>query len=160
MSNQTEKASREELLTALVRQTRLSQIASDKMDDAFCRRAGINLSDARCVDLLDVLGPMTAGELAAAASLSPGAVTSLLDRLEEAGMVTRSRDAGDRRRVVVELTDHARKLAWDAYGPMADYGRPYLDQLSDEELARLVGFLEVATEVNERRARELREEKG
>ena len=160
MSNQTEKASREELLTALVRQTRLSQIASDKMDDAFCRRAGINLSDARCVDLLDVLGPMTAGELAAAASLSPGAVTSLLDRLEEAGMVTRSRDAGDRRRVVVELTDHARTLAWDAYGPMADYGRPYLDQLSDEELARLVGFLEVATEVNERRARELREEKG
>ena len=55
------------------------------MDDAFCRTAGINLSDGRCLDLLDVLGPMTAGELATAASLSPGAVTSLLDRLEDAG---------------------------------------------------------------------------
>jgi DNA-binding MarR family transcriptional regulator len=159
MSNQTEKASREELLTALVRQTRLSQIASDKMDDAFCRRAGINLSDARCLDVLDVLGPLTAGELAAAASLSPGAVTSLMDRLEDLDLVTRTRDEGDRRRVVVELTDHARQLAWDAYGPLADYGRPYLDALSDEELARLVGYLEVATEVNERRARELREQK-
>ena len=160
MSNQAEQKSREELLTALLRQTRLSQIASDKMDDAFCRRAGVNPSDARCLDLLDVLGAMTAGELAAAASLSPGAVTSLLDRLEALGMVTRTRDERDRRRVVVEITNHARRLAWDAYGPMADYGRAYLDELSDEELARLVGFLEMATEVNERRARELRDDQG
>ncbi len=130
------------------------------MDDAFCRTAGINLSDGRCLDLLDVLGPMTAGELATAASLSPGAVTSLLDRLEDLGLVTRRRDAADRRRVVVELTDRFRELAWAAYGPLAAYAEPFVNDLSEEELIRIVGFLEVSTEVNERRARELREGQG
>ena len=157
MSNQS-TGSRTELVTALIRQNRLSQIASDKMDDAFARKAGVNLSDARCLDLLDVHGGMTAGDLAQAASLSPGAVTSLLDRLERLKLVTRRRDETDRRRVVVELTDRARKLAWDAYGPLATYAESYIDALSDQELAVIVRFLEVGTEVNERRADELRED--
>jgi DNA-binding MarR family transcriptional regulator len=158
MSNEIkEKAPRRRLeqLQALARGSRLFQIASDKMDDAFSRLVGINLTDGRCIDLLDVHGGMTAGELAQAASLSPGAVTTVLDRLERMEFVTRTRDETDRRRVIVELTPKARELAWSIYGPIAGYASEYLEGLSDEELAVINRFLEVATEINERRAAEV-----
>jgi DNA-binding MarR family transcriptional regulator len=157
MSNQisTSTKYRQTALLQMVRLVRLQQIASDKMDDAFCRMAGINLTDGRCLDLLDVHEGLTAGELAEAASLSPGAVTTVLDRLERMGLVTRTRDQADRRRVLVELTPKARELAYSAYGPVSAYAREYLEQLTDEDIETISRFLEVAVEVNERRAREL-----
>lgn len=158
MSNQdsTSVEGRQAALQQMVRLVRLQQIASDKMDDAYCRLAGINLTDGRCLDLLDVHDGLTAGELAEAASLSPGAVTTVLDRLERLGLVTRTRDEADRRRVQVELTPKARELAFRAYGPIAAYAREHIEQLSDEDIETISRFLEVAVEVNERRARELR----
>jgi DNA-binding MarR family transcriptional regulator len=158
MSNQnsTSTQDRQAALLRMVRLVRLQQIASDKMDDAYCRMAGINLTDGRCLDLLDVHDGLTAGELAEAASLSPGAVTTVLDRLERLGLVKRTRDEVDRRRVQVELTPKARELAFRAYGPIGDYAREHIEQLSDEDIETISRFLEVAVEVNERRARELR----
>ena len=139
----------------MVRLTRLQQIASDKMDDAFSRVTGINLTDGRCLDLLDVHDGLTAGELAEAASLSPGAVTTVLDRLERMDLVTRTRDEADRRRVLVELTPKARELAFEVYGPVAAYAREYIEHLTEEDIRTISRFLEMAIEVNERRAREL-----
>jgi DNA-binding MarR family transcriptional regulator len=157
MSNQISKSEQERraALTEMVRLVRLQQIASDKMDDAFTRMSGINLTDGRCLDLLDVHDGLTAGELAEAASLSPGAVTTVLDRLERMGLVTRTRDEADRRRVLVEMTPKARQLAYEAYGPVSAYARDYIEQLTDDEIDVISRFLEVAIEVNERRAREL-----
>jgi DNA-binding MarR family transcriptional regulator len=152
--SQSEKE-RQAALMEMVRLVRLQQIASDKMDDAFCRLAGINLTDGRCLDLLDVHDGLTAGELAEAASLSPGAVTTVLDRLERMGFVTRTRDEADRRRVLVEMTAKARQLAFDIYGPVSAYAREYIEQLTDEQIDVISRFLEVAIEVNERRAREV-----
>jgi DNA-binding MarR family transcriptional regulator len=152
--SQSEKE-RQAALVEMVRLVRLQQIASDKMDDAFCRLAGINLTDGRCLDLLDVHDGLTAGELAEAASLSPGAVTTVLDRLERMGFVTRTRDEADRRRVLVEMTPKARQLAFDIYGPVSAYAREYIGQLTDEQIDVISRFLEVAIEVNERRAREV-----
>jgi DNA-binding MarR family transcriptional regulator len=146
---------RQQALLQMVRLTRLQQIASDKMDDAFSRVTGINLTDGRCIDLLDVHDGLTAGELAEAASLSPGAVTTVLDRLERMELVTRKRDAADRRRVLVELTPKARELAFEVYGPVAAYARDYIEELTDEDIQTISRFLEMAIEVNERRAREL-----
>lgn len=157
MSNEISKMSKErqQALLQMVRLTRLQQIASDKMDDAFSRVTGINLTDGRCIDLLDVHDGLTAGELAEAASLSPGAVTTVLDRLERMELVTRTRDEADRRRVLVEVTPKARELAFEIYGPVAAYARDYIEQLSDDDIQTISRFLEMAIEVNERRAREL-----
>ena len=53
-----------------------------------------------------------AGELARRADLTSGAMTSRLDRLAEAGLVSRLPDPEDRRGVMVELTDAGRET-WD-----------------------------------------------
>ncbi|MFL5927091.1 MAG: MarR family winged helix-turn-helix transcriptional regulator [Gaiellaceae bacterium] len=52
------------------------------------------------------------GELASDLELSSGAMTSRLDRLEQAGLVRRLPDPDDRRSIVVQLTDEGRE-AWD-----------------------------------------------
>ena len=49
-------------------------------------------------------GPLSAGELAAAARLAPGTVTQMLDGLAESGHVERARSELDRRVVVSRLT--------------------------------------------------------
>jgi len=49
-------------------------------------------------------GPLSAGELATAAQLTPGTVTQMLDHLAECGHVQRTRGADDRRVVVTCLT--------------------------------------------------------
>ena len=50
-------------------------------------------------------GSLSAGELATHVSLSQGTVTDILNRLEQRGLIKRTRDTEDRRRVFVEATD-------------------------------------------------------
>jgi len=69
----------------------------------------------RCPDILDREGPLTAGRLAKLAHLSPGAMTTLLDRIERAGFAKRRRDTEDRRQVLVEVTPKLRRMAPGVY---------------------------------------------
>ena len=143
------------LLQELIRANRAYQSAVERMDDAFCKRVGINHTDGRCLDVIDQHPEITAGELAAAIRLSRGAVTTVLDRLERRGLVIRTRDPGDRRRVTLKLTPEANRLAWEAYGPLGEMGGPFIQALSDEQLETIISFLRSGMEINERRAGEL-----
>jgi DNA-binding MarR family transcriptional regulator len=81
------------------------------------------------------------GALARDLELSSGAMTSRLDRLEEMALIQRLRDPGDRRGVVVELTEHGRE-AWDAAA--AIQGRKeafFASALSHEEQVELNALL-------------------
>ena len=76
---------------------------------------GLTLPDWQVLTTLRLAGPehrSAPGELASHLELSSGAMTSRLDRLEEAGFLRRLPDPTDRRGVVVELTDTG-KQAWD-----------------------------------------------
>jgi DNA-binding MarR family transcriptional regulator len=146
---------RRKLLMELIAANRAYQSAVEKMDEAVCRLLGVNRTDGRCLDVIDQRPGLTAGELATAVGLSPGAVTTALDRLEQRGFVRRTRDPEDRRRVMVELTEEANRAAWDAYGPLGQMGAPMIEEMSDSDLATLIRFLRGGTEINERRAQEL-----
>ena len=146
---------RGKLLEELIQANRAYQTAVEKMDEAFCVSLGVNRTDGRCLDVIDQRPGLTAGELAAAVGLSPGAVTTALDRLESRGLITRDRDPQDRRRVTVKPTPEANRLAWEAYGPLGEMGRPFIEKLSDRELEAIVRFLRGGTEINEERANQL-----
>lgn len=138
------------LIERAVLEIRAQQNATDAFDEAVCAALGINRSDHRCLDILERGGQMAAGALAGATGLSTGATTTLLDRLERAGYVRRVRDAGDRRRVLVELTEEARRLAADLYGPLDQETRAQLEGCTDEQLAFIADFARRGRELNER----------
>lgn len=102
-----EPADHDRLLAEIGNEMRRSRSAGDAFDEAAAGYLGVNRTDLRCMGILRAHQPLTAGELAEASGLSPGAVTALLDRLERAGYVRRVRDGRDRRRVMVELTELA-----------------------------------------------------
>ena len=148
------------LLQALIEVNRAYQTAVEKMDEAFCRLLGVNRTDGRCLDVIDQRPGITAGDLATAVGLSPGAVTTALDRLEGRGFVSRTRDPDDRRRVTLKLTSEANRRAWEAYGPLAELGGPYIAELSDRELKAVIRFLRGGTEINEVRANQILSEES
>jgi DNA-binding MarR family transcriptional regulator len=81
------------------------------------------------------------GSLAADHELSSGAMTSRLDRLEEAGLVRRLPDPDDRRGVLVELTD-AGRTAWDtAAGVLGRREAFFASALTKPEQKQLNGLL-------------------
>jgi DNA-binding MarR family transcriptional regulator len=148
--SQTIRLSREEreaLVQELFAEIRAYQTDQDVFDDAASARLGINRTDERCLDIVDRYGRVTAGQLAADARLSTGAVTTVLDRLERAGLVRRVRDTADRRRVLVELTDEARNRAWEIWGPIAEDAAKQMDRFSDAELVFLREFLAASREL-------------
>src|SRR6187200_3244462 len=66
-------------------------------------RFGLSESDVEALSVLLDSGAATAGRLSELMGLTSGAVTRVIDRLEQAGYVRRVPDPADRRRVIVEL---------------------------------------------------------
>ncbi|GJM74993.1 hypothetical protein HMSSN036_72090 [Paenibacillus macerans] len=71
-------------------------------------KIGLNATDHKCLDYLLKAGPVTAGRLAELTGLTTGAVTSVIDRLEQAGFATRDKDPNDRRKVLVKAVSENR----------------------------------------------------
>lgn len=106
-------------------------------------RAGMTVTDMQVIESLAVSGPATAGQLADLTGLTTGAITGMLNRLEEAGLVRRERDPADGRRVIVRLapdkdamrtinaTFNLASAAWENLASSYD----------DEQIALLVAFL-------------------
>jgi DNA-binding MarR family transcriptional regulator len=131
---------------------RATQRATDAVDEAAAQLLGLNRTDARCLDILDQHGQMSAGELARQSGLTTGAITAVIDRLERIGYVHRVGDPGDRRRVLVGPTHKAREDSWELFGPLAEAVRPMLSGYSDEDLQLLIDFHRLSREVQERHA--------
>ena len=66
-------------------------------------RFGLTESDIEALEVLIDSGAATAGRLSDLTGLTTGAVTRVIDRLEQAGYVRRIPDPADRRRVIVEV---------------------------------------------------------
>jgi DNA-binding MarR family transcriptional regulator len=137
MSNHSRKQLIDEVSEAIAE----FQSAADLVDEAACKRLGVNRTDLRCLGLLFVRGLMSAGQLAEAGGLSPGAMTTALDRLERAGYARRVRDPEDRRGVLIDITEEARRLIEEIYGPIGRAGIARLERYTDDQLMLLRDFL-------------------
>jgi DNA-binding MarR family transcriptional regulator len=67
--------------------------------------------------------------------------TRLLDRMEEAGLVTRSRESDDRRMVRTRITKQGRKLVDSLDAPIAAEHQKQLGHLTSQELKALITLL-------------------
>jgi DNA-binding MarR family transcriptional regulator len=112
---------------------------------AFAQAHGFHETDVRAlIHLLDAERagiPATAGWLGAQLGLSSASTTSLIDRLEAAGHVRRARQARDRRKVEVLVTDEAVALGWSFFGPLLSGMVTAMRPFGPEDLATVERFL-------------------
>ena len=147
----------DELVQALKLAGRQLSTATILFHQAVADRLGLNLTDHKCVDLLLLNGPLTAGELAALTALTTGAITAALDRLERAGFVRREDDPEDRRRVVVRAVPQRvseMSRLFDSFSARLD---EFFTGYKDEELALLVDFMTKSCDVLHKSTEELRQ---
>jgi DNA-binding MarR family transcriptional regulator len=112
----------------------------------FANQNGMHPTDVRAlIALMDAARAdeeMTTGRLGGALGLNSAGTTALVDRLERAGHVRRTRSEGDRRRVVVEVDQRAVDLGQSFFGPLIGSAVELLQGYDDRELAAIRGFLD------------------
>lgn len=108
---------------------------------AVASKAGINVTDAQCINLLSLDGPMTPGQLAQSMGITTGgAITAVVDRLEKSGFVKRTRDIDDRRKVIVELIPDSLDRIAGYFEPIAEITMKRFSSYTDEQLRFLLDF--------------------
>lgn len=121
-------ARRERLLEGLIAYSALY----GEFGRLFANWLGVHSTDA--VAFVDIYNaqergdPLSPARLAARISLSSGATTALLNRLERAGYIVRSREHDDRRIVTLRVSPRS-------YQPAREFFGPYLEGL-DAMMAR------------------------
>lgn len=96
----------------------------------------------QCVCLQALLPePLEAGPLADRLGSSPSATTRLVDGLAKRGWIERARDANDRRRVQVQLTDSGRAQALELRGLTAETVAAVMARIPAEKHAQIAESL-------------------
>lgn len=87
-------------------------------------------------------GELSVGELARRISLSQGTVTSILDRLQARGLVTRERSHADKRRVLLRLTTSGDQALARAPQPLQEHFVRKFESLSSWEQHMILASLQ------------------
>jgi DNA-binding MarR family transcriptional regulator len=85
--------------------------------------------------------PLTPGRLGAHLGLSSGATTAVIDRLERADHVRRTRDDRDRRRITLRYGEGAERVGTAFFGPLGVRMDSMLDGYDAAEMAAARRFL-------------------
>lgn len=107
------------------------------------RESGLTAERLSLLSVLVYGGDRTIGELAETEMVSLPAVTRSVTALEDAGLVTRTRDSDDRRRVRVSATAEGRRLTEEARGRRLRALQHDLGQISGADAATLAGAIEI-----------------
>lgn len=108
---------------------------------AIATRFGLGPTDMKFLDLAGGEANLTAGRLAEITGLSTSAVTTAVDRLEKRGFVERTRDPGDRRKVVIRSTGAHDSEAAEIFSVVAEGFKRVLGNYDDAELELISGFV-------------------
>ena len=124
------------LFTRLTRVGLLVEAFQHRCLDPF----GLRFIDYSVLRVLELVGEphrMSPTELSDIVVRSSGGMTQILDRLERAGLVARTPDPADRRKVLVALTDDGMRTADEANARYAAERERLLADLSPDEVQRL-----------------------
>jgi DNA-binding MarR family transcriptional regulator len=122
---------------------RLARLSGEQVERVYAEH-GIGRPEFDVLATLRRSGPpyqLSPGSLAASMMLSSGGTTARIDRLEKVGLVRRSPDPGDRRALLVGLTERGRAVVDAAVAAGLARQQELLAHLSPAQQARLAGLL-------------------
>lgn len=114
---------------------------------AAAAKAGLGVTDMKTISTLQQEGSMTVSEIAKRLSLTTGAVTNVVDRLEKHDLVKRTADKTDRRKTVVVLEADRLGDIDAIYQSMGVAFQKVLQGYSTKELALLLDFYKTTVEM-------------
>jgi DNA-binding MarR family transcriptional regulator len=116
--------------------------ATDLHSRHLARTAGLTTPQLMVLQAIDTLGTVAIARLAEAVSLSQATVTTIIDRLEQRGLVERRRSPEDRRVVNAYLTESGGALLASAPAPLQDTFTRRFEQLADWEQTLILSALQ------------------
>jgi DNA-binding MarR family transcriptional regulator len=120
-------------------------------------RFGLSESDIETLEQLIDMGATTAGKLGEITGLTSGAVTRVIDRLEQSGYVRRVPDPADRRRVIVEVVPDKVAAVQAILDRYSSAGAREIGRYTEAQLALISDFLTKMEQVTKEEAEALRE---
>src|SRR5262245_47240992 len=120
-------------------------------------RFGLSESDIETLEQLIDMGATTAGKLSEITGLTSGAVTRVIDRLEQAGYVRRVPDPTDRRRVIVEVVPQKVANIQVTLDKVSGASAQEMRDYTDEQLELIADFLTRMESVTREETEALRE---
>jgi len=144
-------------IDSVIRSLRRVNLQGSFFGQTVAIRFGLSESDVEALSVLLDSGAATAGRLAELMGLTSGAVTRVIDRLEQAGYVRRVPDPADRRRVIVELIPEKMAAVQATMTQFGDKTAIEMGRYSDAELAVIDDFLTRMAAVTRDEANALRD---
>jgi MarR family transcriptional regulator, organic hydroperoxide resistance regulator len=132
---------RQGLHEAVVQEIRRFIAGAILQNQKIADEVGLHLTDTQCINVLELVGPTTPGNLARSTGLTTGGVTVMLDRLEKAGYVKREPNPQDRRSLLVRTNPRKLEKLHSYYGEINRLLGAYLEETSEADLATVVTFL-------------------
>ena len=112
---------------------------------ATAKRMGLEASELAALEHLQAEGAITQKLLGERLSMSPGAVTAMIDRLELRGYVERTPNPEDRRSALVRITKAGLEESLRHLWPYIEDMKGVEEGFSEEERAIVARFLRAAT---------------
>ena len=119
---------------------------------ATAKRMNLEASELAALEHLQASGPMAQKDLGKRLSMSPGAVTAMIDRLETRRYVRRTPNPEDRRSALVGITKAGVEESLRHLWPYIEDMRALEEGFSEEERAVVARFLRAATQATQRAA--------
>jgi DNA-binding MarR family transcriptional regulator len=110
--------------------------------DAIARRLGLSATDLKCFRLVEMLGPMTAVDLASDTGLTAATLSGVVERLVAHHYLVREQDQADRRRWTLRAVPEASKAVYEAYEAHGERVESLLERYTAQELDIILQFLD------------------
>lgn len=140
---------REELIQRVFTAGRELSTAAVMFHTAVAAKGGLTATETKALDLLERLGPLTAGELSEQSGLAPASVTGLIDRLERKGVARRIPHPQDRRRVLIEMNRDYLTASEPIFDDLMAGIRELCENYSDEQLATIIEFVTASARIQQ-----------
>src|SRR5207247_8938116 len=124
-----------ENIDSVIRSLRRVNLQGSFFGQTVAIRFGLSESDIETLEALIDRGASTAGRLSELTGLTSGAVTRVVDRLEQAGYVRRVPDPADRRRVIVEVVPEKVAAVESTLGRIGQASAEEIGRYTDAQLA-------------------------
>lgn len=146
-TDKNEQERRAALISQLIVLGEMASTETALFQQAAAAKYGLGITDMKALSVLFREGPMTAGHIAQRLSLTTGAVTSVIDRLERRGVVRRTPDPKDRRKVIVTIDYEALASGENVYRSMGEAFASLHETYSTEQLEFLVRYHQKSIEL-------------